>query len=76
MAAFSLHVVGFLAVAAKSSPRLQSPQNPLLKQLSFRSSSLQLTWQSIRKGGHQVDEENATRNGTTLRPSQTALALN
>ena len=62
MATFTLCVVGFFSCGKVKSTTAEPSESPL-KQLSSRSSSLQLKWPGgYRDGeGYQADEANATR---------------
>ena len=69
MAAFALRVVGFFGC-----DKVKSTTAELLKQLSSRSSSLQLTWPGGVSGWGGLSGRRGERNadGTTLRLSRMA----
>ena len=73
MAAFALRVVGFFGCDKVKSTTAESSESPL-KQLSSRSSSLQLTWPGGVSGWGGLSRRRGERNagGTTLRPSRMA----
>ena len=70
MAAFTLHVVGFFDCSKVKSTTAEPSESPL-KQLSSRSSSLQLTWPGEVSGwgGLSGRRGECNADGTTLRPS-------
>ena len=73
MAAFTLRVVGFFGCGKVKSTTAEPSESPL-KQLSSRSSSLQLTWPGGVSGWGGLSGRRGERNvdGITLRPSQMA----
>ena len=73
MAAFTLRVVGFFGCGKVKSTTAEPSESPL-KQLSSRSSSLQLTWPGGVSGWEGLLGRGGERNayGTTLRPSRMA----
>ena len=73
MAAFTLCVLGFFGCGKVKSTTAEPSESPL-KQLSSRSSSLQLTWPGGVSGWGGLSGRLGERNagGTTLRPSRMA----
>ena len=73
MAAFTLRIVGFFGCAKVKSTTAETSESPL-KQLSSRSSSLQLTWPGGVSGWGGLSGRRGKHNAgsTTLRPSRMA----
>ena len=73
MAVFTLRVVGFFGCGKVKSTTAE-PSESSLKQLSSRSSSLQLTWPGGVSGWKGLSGRRGERkaDGTTLRPSRMA----
>ena len=69
MATFNLHVVGFFGCSKVNSTTAEPSESPL-KQLSSRSSSLQLTW----PGGYRDGEGYQTRQTQWGRYNSSSIA--